>query len=241
LSFDTERPRHRADVRAFLIGQVSITNATYLTFVEGSGYERREWWSDEGWAWKEQYDITRPGGWTADASAEWRLGQYEPLQPHQPVVHVSWFEAEAFARAHGVRLPTEAEWEKAATWDQEAGAARRYPWGGQPPVARVHANIDQLGLGPAAVGAFPAGRSPHGCLGMIGDTWEWTSSEFAGYPRFVAHPYPEYSEVFFDGGYKVLRGARHARAGGLRAATFRNWDFPQRRQIFSVLRIARNL
>ena len=240
-SFDNERPCHRTDVRAFLIGQVPITNATYLTFVEGGGYERREWWSDEGWAWKEQYDITRPGGWTADLSAEWRLGKYEPLQPDQPVVHVCWFEADAFARAHRVRLPTEAEWEKAATWDQESATARGYPWGDQPPIAGVHANIDQLGLGPAGVGAFPAGRSPNGCLGMIGDVWEWTASDFRGYPGFVAHPYPQYSEVFFDGGYKVLRGGSWATRSRVATPTFRNWDFPQRRQIFSGLRIARDL
>ena len=105
-------------MRAYVIGRTPITNASYLTFVEGGGYERREWWSDEGWAWKEQYDITRPGGWTADLGAEWRLGGLEPLNPHRPVVHVSWFEADAFARAHDARLPTEIEWEKAATWDQ---------------------------------------------------------------------------------------------------------------------------
>ena len=92
--------------------------------MEGGGYERREWWSDEGWAWKEDYDITRPGGWTADLRGEWRLSQLEPLHPDRPVVHLSWFEADAFARAHGLRLPTEIEWEKAATWDQDQQLAR---------------------------------------------------------------------------------------------------------------------
>ncbi|HZE06316.1 MAG TPA: SUMF1/EgtB/PvdO family nonheme iron enzyme, partial [Solirubrobacteraceae bacterium] len=136
-AFDNERPRHRTDVRGYRIGRTPITNATYLTFVEGGGYERREWWSEEGWAWKQQYDITRPGGWTADLAAEWRLGRTEPLHPDHPVVHVSWFEADAFARAHGARLPTEVEWEKAATWDREAGAARPYPWGARAPVPGV--------------------------------------------------------------------------------------------------------
>jgi iron(II)-dependent oxidoreductase len=114
-AYDNERPRHRTDVRGYLIGRTPVTNASYLTFVEGGGYQRREWWSDEGWAWKEQYDITRPGAWTADLSSEWRLGQLEPLHADRPVVHLSWFEADAFARAHGARLPTEIEWEKAAT------------------------------------------------------------------------------------------------------------------------------
>src|SRR5436309_10191393 len=102
-AYDNERPVHRTDVRDYLIGRTPITNATYLTFVEGGGYERREWWSAEGWAWKEEYDITRPQGWTTDLRSEWRLGQLEPLHPDRPVVHVSWFEADAFACAHGAR------------------------------------------------------------------------------------------------------------------------------------------
>jgi iron(II)-dependent oxidoreductase len=234
-AYDNERPRHRTDTRSYLIGRTPITNATYLTFVEGGGYERREWWSDEGWAWKEQYDITRPAGWTPDLRCEWHLGACEPLHPDRPVVHVSWFEADAFARAHGARLPTEVEWEKAATWDQEA----RYPWGDEPPIAGVHANLDQLGGRPAPAGAYLAGASPCGCLGMIGDVWEWTASDFAGYPGFVAHPYPEYSEVFFGSAYKVLRGGSWATRSRVASPSFRNWDFPQRRQIFAGFRIAR--
>jgi gamma-glutamyl hercynylcysteine S-oxide synthase len=240
-AYDNERPRHRTDVRGYLIGSTPITNASYLTFVEGGGYERREWWSDEGWSWKEDYDITRPGGWTADLSAEWRLTQLVPLDPDRPVVHICWFEADAFARAHGLRLPTEAEWEKAATWDQEVGAARRQPWGDEPPVPGLHANLDQLGGGPDAVGAYPAGASPYGCLDMVGDVWEWTSSRFAGYPGFRAYPYREYSEVFFGSDYRVLRGGSWATRSRVALPTFRNWDFPERRQIFSGLRVARDL
>jgi gamma-glutamyl hercynylcysteine S-oxide synthase len=240
-AYDNERPRHRSDIRGYLIGKAPITNATYLTFVEGGGYERREWWSDEGWSWKEQYDITRPQGWTADLSAEWRLGSLEPLDPDRPVVHLSWFEADAFTRAHGVRLPTEFEWEKAATWDQQQGRARSYPWGEESPVPGLHANVDQRGRGTVPVGALAAGQSPYGCLGMIGDVWEWTSSELEAYPGFVAHPYKEYSEVFYGHGYKVLRGGSWATRARMATPTFRNWDYPQRRQIFSGLRIASDL
>jgi iron(II)-dependent oxidoreductase len=240
-AYDNERARHRTDVREYAIAKVPITNASYLTFVEGGGYERREWWSDEGWAWKEQYDITRPRGWTADRAAEWRLGKLQPLDPHRPVVHVSWFEADAFARAHDARLPTEFEWEKAATWDQESGAARRFPWGDESPVPGLHANVDHLGGGTAAVGTYPAGVSPYGCLGMIGDVWEWTSSYFDGYPGFVPHPYEEYSKVFFGTDYLVLRGGSWATRARVITPTFRNWDYAQRRQIFSGFRIARDL
>jgi iron(II)-dependent oxidoreductase len=239
-AYDNERPRHRTDVRGYLIGQTPITNATYLTFVEGGGYERREWWSDEGWSWKEDYDITRPQGWTADLRSEWRLSQCVPLHPDRPVVHVSWFEADAFARAHGLRLPTEIEWEKAATWDQEQQRALAYPWGDQPTVVGLHANSDQLGQGPEPVGAFAAGTSPYGCLGMLGDVWEWTATEFDGYPGFCPYPYREYSEVFFRRGYRVLRGGSWATRPRVGTTTFRNWDLPQRRQIFSGLRIARD-
>jgi iron(II)-dependent oxidoreductase len=240
-AYDNERPRHRTDVRGYLIGQTPITNATYLTFVEGGGYERREWWSDEGWSWKEDYDITRPQSWTADLRSEWRLSELAPLLPDRPVVHVSWFEADAFARAHGLRLPTEIEWEKAATWNQEQDRAMAYPWGDQPPESGVHANLDQLARGPEAVGAFPGGASPHGCLGMIGNVWEWTATEFDGYPGFRPYPYREYSEVFFHSGYRVLRGGSWATRPRVGTSTFRNWDLPERRQIFSGLRIARDL
>jgi gamma-glutamyl hercynylcysteine S-oxide synthase len=226
-AYDNERPRHVVEVPTFRIGRTPITNATFLRFAEGGGYERREWWSDEGWAWKEQYDITHPGAWTADGR-EWRLTDTEPLDPDRPVVHVSWFEADAFARAHGARLPTEAEWEKAATWDQET-QTRRDPAGG---------NLGQVAYGTGPVGAFADDASPCGALGMLGDVWEWTASEFRGYPGFVARPYREYSEVFFGPDYRVLRGGSWATSPRVATASFRNWDYPQRRQIFSGLRIA---
>ena len=237
-AYDNERPRHRANVRAYMIGRTPVTNATYLGFVQGGGYERREWWSDQGWAWKEEYDVTRPASWTADLTAEWRLGTLAPLHPDRPVVHVSWFEADAFARALGARLPTEAEWEKAASWDRETQTARPYPWGTRRPVAGLHANLDQRGGGTAPAGAYPAGASPYGCLGMIGDVWEWTSTLFEGYPGFVAHPYREYSEVFFGDSYRVLRGGSWATRARVATSTFRNWDYPQRRQIFAGVRLA---
>jgi iron(II)-dependent oxidoreductase len=237
-AYDNERPRQRAHVPGFLVGRTPVTNASYLAFVEVGGYQRREWWSDEGWAWKEKDRIVRPGAWTADLAAECRLGQLEPLHPDRPVIHVSWFEADAFARSHGARLPTEIEWEKAATWDPEQRAARRYPWGNGRPVPGLHANVDQRGCGTAPAGAYPEGVSPYGCLGMIGDVWEWTSSRFDGYPGFAAYPYREYSEVFFGDEHRVLRGGSWATRARVATPTFRNWDYPRRRQIFAGIRIA---
>jgi iron(II)-dependent oxidoreductase len=238
-AYDNERPRHQTDVRAYLIGRTPITNASYLTFVEGGGYERREWWSDEGWSWKEEYDITRPAGWTADLESEWRLDSYQPLDPHRPAVHVSWFEADAFARAHGARLPTEIEWERAATWDQETATARAFPWGGEPATRALRANVDQVAPGPQPVGGHPDSASPSGVEDLIGDVWEWTSSDFTGYAGFAAYPYREYSEVFFGSAYKVLRGGSWATRARTITPTFRNWDYPLRRQIFAGFRIAK--
>jgi iron(II)-dependent oxidoreductase len=230
-AYDNERPRHTVELPAFRIGRAPVTNGTFLSFAEGGGYERREWWSDEGWAWKEEHDICRPAAWTADGR-EWRMGGCEPLDPDRPVVHVSWFEADAFARAHGARLPSEAEWEKAATWDQRTRTAIA--------TAPAGANVDQRCFGTLPPGTSADEAAPSGCLGMIGDTWEWTSSRFGGYPGFTAHPYREYSEVFFGGDYRVLRGGSWATRARVATPTFRNWDHPQRRQIFSGLRIAKD-
>jgi iron(II)-dependent oxidoreductase len=153
------------------------------------------------------------------------------------VVHVSWFEADAFARAHDARLPTEIEWEKAATWDQQTATARLYPWGDEPPIPGVHANVDVFSTGPEP---FGQGVSPYGCAGMIGDVWEWTESEFRGYPGFEAYPYREYSEVFFGPDYRVLKGGSWTTRARVITPAFRNWDYPSRRQIFAGIRIAKD-
>ncbi|MGI8801987.1 MAG: ergothioneine biosynthesis protein EgtB [Solirubrobacteraceae bacterium] len=230
-SYDNERPRHAAGLKAFRIGRVPVTNGDWLNFVRDGGYTRREWWSVAGWAWREAGRIERPLNWLTE-ELEWRLtdGAAE-LDPQRPVVHISWFEADAFARSRGLRLPTETEWEAAATWD---GAAKRT----EPPGP---ANLLEAGiLGTAPVGAFPENVAPCGVLGMTGDVWEWTSSQFRGYPGFTAHPYREYSEVFFGSEHRVLRGGSFATSATVASATFRNWDHPQRRQIFAGVRVARD-
>jgi gamma-glutamyl hercynylcysteine S-oxide synthase len=196
-AYDNERPRHSVEVPAFAIGRSPVTNAGWMRFSEGGGYTREEWWSPAGWAWKQEHDVTHDPA-------------VEAGHPRAPVCHVSWFEADAFARAHGARLPSEAEWEKAA----------------------ISTNAASEAAGPAIEHA--------GVLDAVGRVWEWTQSPFGGYPGFVAHPYREYSEVFFGDGYRVLRGSSWATAPRVASRTFRNWDLPQRRQIFAGLRLTRD-
>ena len=153
--------------------------------------------------------------------------------------HVCCFEADAYARWAGRRLPTEAEWEKAASWDPATGTKRRYPWGDDAPTPE-HANLGQTRTRPAPVGSFPAGASAYGVLQLLGDVWEWTSTDFTGHPGFCTLPYREYSEVFFGDDYKVLRGGSWATDPLACRTTFRNWDYPIRRQIFAGFRTARD-
>jgi iron(II)-dependent oxidoreductase len=235
-AYDNERPRHECHLPEFEIDRLPVTNGDFLEFVEAGGYRRRDWWSDAGWAWRESEGIERPLFWTADGEQRW-FDRIDPLDRVRPVMHVSWFEADAYARWAGKRLPTEAEWEKAAGWDEAAGELREYPWGDEPPSER-HANLDQTAFGPARAGAYPAGASPYGALGMVGDAWEWTASDFEAYPGFRAFPYAEYSEIFFGDQFKVLRGGSWATRPLVAGTTFRNWDYPQRRQIFTGFRCA---
>jgi iron(II)-dependent oxidoreductase len=166
-----------------------------------------------------------------------RFGVDVEVVPDQPVQHVCWYEADAYARWAGRRLPTEAEWEKAARFEPATGRSHRFPWGDENPTP-AHANLGQRHLQPAAAGSYPAGASPLGVHQLIGDVWEWTSSGFSGYPGFAPFPYREYSEVFFGGDYRVLRGGSFGTDPAAVRATFRNWDHPVRRQIFAGFRLA---
>lgn len=236
-ALDNERPAHRVDVPSYYIDRAPVTNGEYEAFIAGGGYDDPRWWSDEGW----RHRTGAPLHWVRDGAgwAYTRFGRTSPIVPDEPVVHVSFHEASAYAKWAGKRLPTEAEWEKAARYDPATGRSRRYPWGDSPP-SEEHANLGQRHLRPAPVGAYPAGASPHGVHQLIGDTWEWTSTDFHGYPGFAAFPYREYSEVFFGTEYKVLRGGSFGTDRSACRGTFRNWDYPIRRQIFSGFRCARD-
>ena len=242
-ALDNERPAHPVRLPAFAIDAAPVTNAQYLEFVADDGYRRPELWSERGWAHRVEADLFAPQFWEQDGGGTWWrrvFGTMTRVRPRQPVVHVCWFEAEAYANWAGKRLPTEAEWEKAARFDPATGRSRRYPWGDADP-DETTANLGQAHLEPAEVGAYPAGASPAGVHQLIGDVWEWTSSGFEPYPGFEAFPYREYSEVFFGGDYKVLRGGSFGSDQVACRGTFRNWDHPIRRQIFSGFRLARDL
>jgi iron(II)-dependent oxidoreductase len=242
-ALDNERPEHRVQLPGFAIDAAPVTNAQYLAFIDDGGYHRPELWSERGWAHRVEADLTAPQFWERDSDNRWWrrvFGTLSPVRPQQPVVHVCWFEAEAYANWAGKRLATEAVWEKAARLDPATGRSRRYPWGDAEP-DETTANLGQRHLEPADVGAYPAGASPSGVHQLIGDVWEWTASGFEPYPGFAAFPYREYSEVFFGGDYRVLRGGSFGTDPVACRSTFRNWDHPIRRQIFSGFRLARDL
>jgi iron(II)-dependent oxidoreductase len=238
-AYDNERPRHAREVAAFLIDRVPVTNGELIEFIEDGGYTRPQLWRPAGWAWREAEDVELPRYWARrDGSYLVRsFSDERNVDPRLPVCHVSWHEADAYARWAGKRLPTEAEWEKAAAWDPSSGDSHTRPWGEGPASERL-ANLDQLAFGCAPSGAYAAGESPCGMRQAAGDVWEWTASAFDAYRGFRAFPYSEYSEEFFGGPYRVLRGGSWATQPEAVSNTFRNWDHPERRQIFAGFRCA---
>ncbi|MET0423002.1 MAG: ergothioneine biosynthesis protein EgtB [Actinoplanes sp.] len=240
-ALDNERPAHRVEVPAFHLDRALVTNGQYAAFIADRGYDDPRWWSAAGWDHRQTAGLTAPQHWQRDGDS-WQqtsFGRTTRIVEDEPVVHVCFYEAEAYAKWAGKRLPTEAEWEKAARYDPATGRSRRFPWGDEPPEPR-HANLGQRHLRPAPAGAYPDGASPAGVHQLIGDVWEWTSSDFHGYPGFAPYPYDEYSKVFFGGDYRVLRGGSFGTDRSAVRGTFRNWDYPIRRQIFSGFRCARD-
>src|SRR5215467_12406696 len=198
-ALDNERPAHTVHVPAFYLDTTPVTNAAYQQFIADGGYDDPRWWSEAGWDHRQRAGLTGPLYWRREGGGGWVrsvFGATEPVAPAEPVLHVSWHEAQAYAAWAGRRLPTEAEWEKAARFDPAAGRSRRYPWGDGDPTEAT-ANIDQRYLRPAPAGSYPAGAAPCGARQLIGDVWEWTASDFGPYPGFEAWPYKEYSAVFF--------------------------------------------
>ncbi len=235
-SLDNERPAHTVDVPSFRIGRVPVTTTEYARFVADDGYTTPRWWSARGWEHVRDAGLARPMTWHADGTRT-RFGVVEDVPGDEPVQHVTFYEAEAYAAWAGARLPTEQEWEKAAAWDPAAGRRRRFPWGAAEPTPDL-VNSGGTALRPAPVGAYPAGASAYGVEQLLGDVWEWTSSDFTAWPDFIPMLYAQYSEPFFGGDYKVLRGGSWAVGASVLRPSFRNWDHLQRRQVFSGFRLA---
>ena len=231
--FDNEKWEHYVELRPFRIARCSVSNAQFAGFVEDRGYMRPEFWSEEGWRWLQQSGAQAPRYWRRQDGL-WQQRRFDawlPLPLREPVLHVNWYEARAYCRYAGRRLPSEAEWEMAAA-DSGAGARRRYPWGNAAPDVR-RANLE--GSAPVPVNALSAGASAHGCRQLIGNVWEWTDSTFAAYPGFELDPYKEYSRPWF-GTHKVLRGGSFATPARLIRNTWRNFYMPERYDIFAGFR-----
>ncbi len=240
--YDNEAPPHEVHVKGFEIARFPVTCGEYLAFVRAGGYDDPSLWTDAGRAWLDQEPHHAPLNWFQKDGVWWRR-QVTGAAPVSKVsdeilVHVCAHEADAYARWRGCRLPTEVEWEKAARGHADDHCPPRNPWG-DALADTQRANVDHLAWGPSRVGSHPAGSSLAGCQHMIGDVWEWTSDGFHPYPGFRMFPYPEYSQVFFGGDFRVLRGGSWATRATCATGTFRNWDLPIRRQIFSGIRLAR--
>jgi ergothioneine biosynthesis protein EgtB len=240
-AWDNECPRHTEPVPAFVIESGNVTNAAFMEFAAAGGYREQSFWRPADWDWVRREDIRHPpfwgrqeGGWT------WR-GLFEaiPLPPAWPV-YVSHAEAEAYARWRGARLPTEAEFQRAA-YGVPGGEERPFPWGETAPDARRHGVFDFTSWDPQPAGGHPGGRSAWGVDDLVGNGWEWTSTPFAPFPGFRPQAtYPEYSADFFDGDHFVMKGASPATARELLRPTFRNWFRGRYPYMYATFRCAKD-
>jgi formylglycine-generating enzyme required for sulfatase activity len=237
--WDNEFPAARVSVPAVRIARHDVTNADYLEFVEAGGYRNPEWWRREDWAWVQSEGVEHPLFWEPAfalraAAGQTRLpeagegwcwrGMFDriPLPLSWPV-YVSHAEASAYARWRGHRLPTEAEYQRAAFATDAPSDMRPYPWGSEPPT-RERGVFDFTSWDPEPAGSHPKGRSAWGVDDLVGNGWEWTSSVFEPFAGFRPMPsYPEYSADFFDGEHRVMKGGSPVTAAALLRPTFRNW------------------
>ncbi|WP_052289912.1 SUMF1/EgtB/PvdO family nonheme iron enzyme [Scytonema millei] len=227
-ALDNERPAHQVYLDTYWIDRYPVTCAEYRLFMQAKGYHNPVWWSENGWQWLQQEKIDRPLYWIEDL-------QYD----NHPVCGVSWYEAEAYAKFADKRLPTEAEWEKAASWDALNHRHRTYPWG-EVELDLERCNHNYAIAQTTPVNAYPNGRSAYGCEDMLGNVWEWTASIFDGYEGFTSYPYTGYSQVYFDGQHQVLKGGSWATRPWALRTSFRNWYHPQVRQILAGFRCVKN-
>ena len=242
--YDNEKWAHPVRVEPFSISRTPVTNAEFAEFVDARGYRRREFWSEPGWDWRERAGASHPVYWLPDRRDGFRLRRFDEIAPlplDEPVIHVNWFEANAWCAWAGRRLPTEVEWEAAALGEPDGGrlaaTKRTYPWGETPPEPR-HANLDGGSLGCIEVGALPDGDSAFGCRQMLGNVWEWTADTFRPFPGFRPDAYRDYSESQFHR-TKVLRGGAWATRSRILTGRYRNFFGPERRDIMAGFRTVR--
>ena len=239
--FDNEKWAHPVELAPFRIARAAVTNAEFAAFVDGGAYRRREFWCEAGWEWRQSRDAEKPVYWVAKRDGMWTARRYreiETLAPDSAVVFVNWFEASAWCRWAGRRLPSEAEWEAAAVGEAAgnrlAETRRRWPWGDPPPTP-ARANTDFAFDGPIDVGALAESDSAFGCRQMIGNVWEWTASDFLPFDGFSADPYKDYSQPWF-GTRKVLRGGCWATSARIARPAYRNFFTPDRCDVFAGFR-----
>ncbi len=238
-AFDNEKWAHPVEVKPFAIARAPVTQSEFAAFVDGGGYRKEEFWDDAGGKWKSEAGAEHPAYWRQEPDGKWQRRHFDkwvPLEPHLPVIHVCWHEARAFCRWAGRRLPTEAEWELAASGEPDPGGEgfpqrkRRYPWGEDFPAPR-RANLDWRAMGCVDVGAHPEGDSAFGCRQMAGNVWEWTSSDFLPFPGFTPDPYKDYSQPLFEN-TKVFRGGCWVTRSRLIRNNYRNYNTPDRRDLW---------
>jgi ergothioneine biosynthesis protein EgtB len=235
--FDNEKWAHEVEIPEFHIARAPVTNAEFVEFVESGGYDREELWTPEGWVWRCKFGVRAPEYWR-NADGGWTRREFDvdvELAPHQPVRHVGYHDSQAYCAWAGRRLPTEAEWEMAASYESATGSKRRYPWG-ECAATPAHANLDGRLRGCVDVAAHPEGDSPVGCRQMLGNVWEWTDCAFYPFPGYVVDlPYREYSAPWF--GYrKVLKGGAFPTRARLVNNCYRNFFTPDRRDIAAGFR-----
>ncbi len=241
-AWDNEKPAHKVWLEDFSIDRAPVSVGDYLEFINDGGYQNFRWWHSAGWEKVTTEHWQAPLYWEQH-DGEWMIRDFGGLhrahdKSNEPVSHVSFLEASAYAKWAGKRLPTEAEWEKAATLSHSPDAKQNFPWG-DAATNQSHANLFENGLWSVApIGAFPAGQTSSGCHQMIGDVWEWTTSDYVPYPGFKSD-FDEYNDKWFVG-QKVLRGGSFATPRIHVRSTYRNFFYPHERWMIAGFRCAQD-